>query len=204
MFTRFARVGVWVCIALVLLTGCMKKAPVAPAPQSTSLMKPEEVQSDMEREMVILFQGLVQMDRQERLVINKKQAEELLPAVKRNTYDGELNPADQQMIIGILTADQRLFVIKYQKDIHEHMQASKERKEREKLDHEERERMVREFQQRRQDEEHGQRSEPSEPSNSSEETSTGPASVVPSKRSNNVEQRLIRLLESKLKDDETR
>lgn len=200
MFTRFAQIGVWICIAAVILTGCIRKEAVKPSPQSASLMKQEEVQSDMEREMVILFQSLIQMDKQAHLVINKKQAEELLPEVKHNTSEGGLTLAEQQIIVSILTVDQRLFVINYQKNMHEHIQ--KEIKERDKLDREERERMVREFQLRRQEQEQyqDQHQDPSQQGNRNDDSSSELTYSSPLKKSNNVEQRLIHLLENRVQE----
>ncbi|WP_028548536.1 hypothetical protein [Paenibacillus sp. UNC451MF] len=200
MFARCIQIGAWIYIAAALLAGCVMKEPVKQTQQSASITKQEEVQSDMEREMVILFQSLVQMDKEDHLSINKKQAEELLPAVKRNSREGELTLIDQQIIVSALTIEQRRFVINFQQNVHEHMQATKEKKDRDKLDREERERMVREFQMRRQ--EHDQES--NQEDNRMEKPNSELTSDSSTKKSNNVEQRLILLLENRLQEEEKR
>ncbi|WP_079909060.1 hypothetical protein [Paenibacillus sp. 32352] len=199
MFTCFTRLGIWICIAAALLAGCVRKEPVKPSQQSASTLKQEDVQSDKEREMVILFQGLVQMDKQDHLAINRKQAEELLPAVRRNSSMGELSMAEQQIIVGILTVEQRRFVTDYQNSVHDHIQAMKDRKDMDELNKEERERMVQEFQLRRQEQGHQEHN--AQESSNADSDAPLPPSDPARKSSNNVEQRLIRLLENKLEEE---
>ncbi|MCS7464435.1 hypothetical protein N0M98_30510 [Paenibacillus doosanensis] len=186
-------IGLVISVA-AMLSGCEPDHSAADARSLAPVQKEEDVQSDMERDMVLLFQSLVQMDKQAQLTINRKQAEQMLPVVQRNTRTGELTQADRQDIIDLLTNEQRRFVSDYRERAHARMKAARDSKPFDGLSQEEREKMVQEFQKRRRQEreEEGQAAEPV-PQAQADTPVTGDQ-----RRTGNVEQRLIRLLEGKL------
>ncbi|WP_239634518.1 hypothetical protein [Paenibacillus sp. H1-7] len=183
----------------LLLGGCntLKTVPPQPVPPAAAPAPAEdEIQRETERDMVILFQGLIQLDKQQALVITKTQAEAMLPVVKRNSSKGELTAGDQQRIIAMLTTEQKKFVIEYRDRILTRMRVMMEKKEPEGLTAEERERMVQEFQKKRRLEH-----EAGDPDMVPRDAPESGPTLVPNadqRRANNVEQRLIRLLEGKL------
>lgn len=67
------------------------------------------VQSVKERELVLLFGALVQMDRQTGLRINKSQAIGMLPLVRKAVADGELGAAEAANLQHLLTQEQLRF-----------------------------------------------------------------------------------------------
>lgn len=184
----------------LLLGGCYTAKPVSapPQPPERTTAKLEEIQRDTERDMVILFESLLQLDGQHGLEITGDQAKEMLPFVKRNSSEGELTQSDRQRIVIILTAEQKKFVAEYRDHITSKIVVFKENMERDELSPEERERMVREFQAKRRMEHDpgatsmGVSDEAAEPDCYME---MGPDAAQ--KAVLNVEQRLIRMLEAK-------
>ncbi|MBO9610311.1 MAG: hypothetical protein J7639_30405 [Paenibacillaceae bacterium] len=77
------------------------------------------VQSVKERELVLLFGALVQMDRQANLRINPSQAIGMLPLVKKAVADGELGAAEAANLQHLLTQEQ----LRYYNDLSDRLAA---------------------------------------------------------------------------------
>ncbi|OXM87944.1 hypothetical protein [Paenibacillus rigui] len=193
----------------VALSGCnVTKATEQPPVPLT--VKQEEIQSAQERDMVILFQSLVQMDKKDGLMLSRRQAEDMLPLVRRNSTDGELSQADQQLIVSLLSKKQKAYVDDFQEHLLNRKQSLTERKYMDDLTIEQREQMIKEFQMRRQqrDQEQGHQSTPEMNIITDDEdlSSTG-AFFIPGGSgggANNVEQQLIELLEGRLVSEPTK
>jgi septal ring factor EnvC (AmiA/AmiB activator) len=187
----------WVGIGLIVwLNGCAAPAPViSPAP--VAAVQRDEIQNSLERQMVILFQSLLQMDRRDNLKLSTQQAEAMLPLVERNTRVGELEQADKQLIINLLSAEQKDFTNEFQDRIRAKEQALKEYKKKESSSVEERETMIHEFEARRRDRDAERQTAPTE--SGSNEGNPGSPPGGGSGSGKNVEQQLIDLLGSKLK-----
>ncbi|SFL85051.1 hypothetical protein SAMN03159341_110234 [Paenibacillus sp. 1_12] len=197
----------WIGISLImLLNGCINPAPVSLTIPEAVIQR-DEIQNTFERQMVILFQSLIQMDRRENLGLSIKQAKELLPMVVRNSQVGELELADQQLIIGQLTAGQKEFVNEFQERLRIKEQNMREFKKKDPSSIEEREAMIHEFEARRQlerDAEFGRKS----PAQAAEEGTHGnPPHPPPASggfgNGKNVEQQLIDLLQAKIRKEPT-
>lgn len=160
--------------------------------------------------MVILFQSLVQMDKKDGLMLSKRQAEDMLPLVRRNSTDGELSQAGQQLIVSLLSKKQKAYVDDFQEHLLNRKQSLTERKSMDDLTIEQREQMIKEFQMRRQqrDQEQGHQSTPEmNIITDDEELSSTGAFFIPGGSgggANNVEQQLIELLEGRLVSEPTK
>jgi hypothetical protein len=195
-------VNIWrlhyVCISLLLLlTGCAVPAPVNPPAAPPGAAQQEDIQNNLERQMVLLFQSLVQMDRRERLSISSKQAEVMLPMVMRNSDVGGLTQADQNQMIDMLSPEQKVFVNEFQERAKSKLQAMKEIKEKATtLSDEEREKMIHDFENRRRQEREADR-QTGTPERIQDSGSPGaaPGSMGSGK---NVEQQLIDILQARL------
>jgi len=197
----------WISLLLgmaVLLSGCSISKAVEQPPEPSEV-KQDDIMSPKERDMVILFQGLVQMDKKDGLMLTKQQAEAMLPLVRRNSTDGELSQSDQQQIVGLLTLKQRAYVDEFQEHLQNRKQSFTDKKPWEELTPEQREQMIKDFQDRRQEREK-EHLDPQDPGNA--QAPAGPGSLeaddgelltggdadVP----DNVEQQLMDLLEGRL------
>jgi phage terminase small subunit len=186
-----------------MLSGCA--AAATPAPQPTpapEAAKQEVVQSNREKEMVLLFQSLIKMDKRDQLTISSKQAESLLPLIKRNSSEGELGLADQKIITDLLTGAQKQYVDDFLEETRLRKEQFKQIKEQTGITDEERERMIREFLTKRAQERDGQlpppRRNPAEGPSPGQPGSQGGQGGQGGK---NIEQQLIDLLEAKLRKE---
>jgi hypothetical protein len=110
-----------VIVLLVVLTGCGKQvastesaAAVLPSDQEQGAVNSDvqinQVMSQKELELRMLFRGLLQMDNKGELIITKEQAQSMLPIVSKSTEDGEITADNQQKLMGILTPEQKTFM----------------------------------------------------------------------------------------------
>ncbi|MEK3723562.1 hypothetical protein [Paenibacillus sp. FSL H8-0034] len=192
----------WIGISFImLLNGCIHPAPVS-LQLPEAVVQRDEIQNAFERQMVILFQSLIQMDRRENLGLSIKQAKELLPMVERNSRVGELEQADQLLIIGLLSAEQKGFVNEFQERIRIKEQNMKEFKKKDPSSVEEREAMIHEFEVRRRDAEFDKKPLPPSEEGTRENTPHSPSSSGGLGSGKNVEQQLIDLLQAKIRKEQ--
>lgn len=119
MGRTIAMLGI-VLLLLLLASGCEKELnpfPVASAssnpPAANRWLDPEagkELQNGEEKQMVLMFAGLLQMDKVEGLALQAKQAERMLPVIRASVSKGMLDPADQDALIGWMTPEQSVFL----------------------------------------------------------------------------------------------
>ncbi|MCU6798104.1 hypothetical protein OB236_38855 [Paenibacillus sp. WQ 127069] len=193
----------WIGISFImLLNGCIHPAPVS-LQLPEAVVQRDEIQNTFERQMVILFQSLIQMDRRENLGLSIKQAKELLPMVERNSRVGELEQADQLLIIGLLSTEQKGFVNEFQERIRSKEQNMKEFKKKDPSSVEEREAMIHEFEVRRRerDAEFDKKPLPPSEEGTRDNTPHPPSSSGGLGSGKNVEQQLIDLLQAKIKKE---
>jgi hypothetical protein len=191
----------WIGIGLMIcINGCADPAPlISSAPAvAASAEEDDEIQNNLERQMVILFQGLLQMDRRENLALSRNQAIAMLPMVEVNTGNGELKQTDQLLIINLLSDGQKEFLDDFQERQKAKEQAMKEFKKRAPLSLEEREAMIHEFELKRRQKDEERMASGEE--RNSDDTNPGPPPAGSGfGNPKNVEQQLIELLESKIK-----
>ncbi|MEX2461320.1 MAG: hypothetical protein WD469_08500 [Paenibacillaceae bacterium] len=106
---------------MVVMAACGKQAastdtvstslPNDQAQGAVNSAKPKnQVMSQKELELSMLFRGLLQMDNQGELLITKQQAESMLPIVNKSTEDGEMTAENQVKLMALLTAEQKKFI----------------------------------------------------------------------------------------------
>jgi hypothetical protein len=77
----------------------------------TSAATPKnEILSRKERELVMLFKGLLLMDHQPKLLISQIQAEDMLPMVSQSAEDGGITPETETKIRALLTVEQKNYL----------------------------------------------------------------------------------------------
>jgi hypothetical protein len=185
---------------LLLLSGCATKliasneadATVQPSDkvQSQAEIEQSDVQSDKERQLVLLFQALLQMDRKEGLSLSKEQAGNLLPIIQKSRDQGEITAAEQKQALDLLSADQNAFY----NDLASKMKDRMNRGNRKNLDNltpEEREKLIEQFKSRNKDNPHA------DPGN---KNNPGGGDLPPAGKGlgRSMEQQLIDLLEAKI------
>jgi hypothetical protein len=69
-----------------------------------------EILSRKERDLVILFKGLLLMDHQPGLLISEIQAAEMLPMVSQSAEDGGMEPENETKIRALLTVEQKNYL----------------------------------------------------------------------------------------------
>ncbi|NOU76770.1 hypothetical protein GC098_36340 [Paenibacillus sp. LMG 31458] len=116
-----------------LLSGCSGHMPLldstsaltSPSPSSgkTPQEAPlaEDVQNLREMQLVMLFQGLIRMDRLDSLTITAKQAEAILPYVRKSMDEGSITESEQKQVINGLTLSQRTFLDEQSKQMKKRM-----------------------------------------------------------------------------------
>ncbi|MDQ0875325.1 hypothetical protein QFZ77_003984 [Paenibacillus sp. V4I3] len=150
------------CLTLIsfLLSGCSGHMPLldstsalaSPTPSSgtTPQEEPpaEDVQNLREMQLVMLFQGLIRMDRLDSLTITTKQAEAILPFVRKSMDEGSITESEQKQVINGLTLPQRTFLDEQSKQMKKRIAARMDNLG-EELSSEEREKRVNAFIQKR-------------------------------------------------------
>lgn len=116
-----------------LLSGCSGHMPLlnstsaltSPTPSSGIIPQEaplaEDVQNLREMQLVMLFQGLIRMDRLDSLTITAKQAEAILPYVRKSMDEGSITESEQKQVINGLTLSQRTFLDEQSKQMKKRM-----------------------------------------------------------------------------------
>lgn len=106
----------------LLLSGCNQHlsalnsslAVVSPTPkaeQTSQEVNPaEDVQNLKEMQLVMLFRDLIRMDRQAHLTITARQAQVILPIVRKSMDEGSMNESERKQILAGLTLEQKTFL----------------------------------------------------------------------------------------------
>lgn len=79
-----------------------------PTPFAESSM--DDVQNLKEMQLVMLFQELLRMDRHAHLTITSKQAEAMLPLVRKSIEEGSMNESEREQVLGGLKPEQITFL----------------------------------------------------------------------------------------------
>ncbi|MBA2939990.1 hypothetical protein HZF08_16890 [Paenibacillus sp. CGMCC 1.16610] len=143
-----------------LLGGCQTHLPdlsstqaVIASPPITEQALPEEnptedVQNVKEMQLVMFSQELLLMDRHTNLSITAKQAETILPLVRKSIDEGSMNESERKLVLGGLTADQIAFLEEQSKQEKARF-AERAGNQGDELSSEEREKRVKAFMQKR-------------------------------------------------------
>jgi hypothetical protein len=110
-----------VIVILAVMSGCGKQAAsseiattVLPNDQEQGAVNSDapknQVMSQKELELSMLFRGLLQMDHKGELIITKEQAESMLPIVSKSTEAGEITADNQTKLMALLTPEQKTFI----------------------------------------------------------------------------------------------
>ncbi|NOU97002.1 hypothetical protein GC093_27805 [Paenibacillus sp. LMG 31456] len=195
------RMLIVVFVVTVTMNGCAASAtPVPPSASSSQVVhvkdRQDDIQNSREREMVLLFQSLLQMSKRDNLNISTTQAESLLPLIKRNSKDGELGLWDHDKIMALLRDEQKQYVKDFLEETHIRKEHYKVLKEQPGISEEERYNMINEFISKRAQERDGELPPPRR--NSDEDTPSGGGNGPGGK---NIEQQLIDMLEAKLRKE---
>lgn len=108
----------------------------------------EEVQNVKEMQLVMFSQELLRMDRHANLSITAKQAETILPLVRKSIDEGSMNESERKLVLGGLTLDQITFLEEQSKQEKARL-AERMGNQGEELSSEEREKRVKAFMQKR-------------------------------------------------------
>jgi hypothetical protein len=153
-------VGCGLLVLMLLLSGCVTKTTSSngsvSSPTATETVKqpnqedvnPLDVQNRKEWQLVMLFQGLLQMDRKEGLSITVKQAKDILPIVQKSKDEGEVTGEEQQQVIVLLTTEQKAFFEDLSTKFKSRMNGAPP-KNREDLTPEQRDKMIEDFKAKR-------------------------------------------------------
>ncbi|CAN7577810.1 hypothetical protein LJR153_004214 [Paenibacillus sp. LjRoot153] len=194
------------CVILTtfLLVGCTGQGigqagssatvnPTMPAKVEVSHELPmaeDDVQNVTEQRLVMLFQGLVVMDRQPLLALTAEQSRSILPIIRKCDVEGSIDESERKAVIQVLTNEQKAYLDEQSKQLKQRI-AERVRTHREALSAAERERFVNAFEKRRKSEQRVEAGVTEHVNN-----------VVPSLETRgmgtSVEQQLIELLVSKL------
>ncbi|MCD1257329.1 hypothetical protein B5M42_000580 [Paenibacillus athensensis] len=112
MKRRWNALAAGTALTLALLLGGCGAAGVAhhaASADSVPADAPAEVQSSSERQLVMLFQALLKLDRQPGLAIGKEQAEALLPLIRQTEEAGGVGDAEQGRVVALLSPKQRAY-----------------------------------------------------------------------------------------------
>ncbi|OAS13948.1 hypothetical protein [Paenibacillus oryzisoli] len=193
------------CVILTtfLLVGCTRQSigqdgpsvtvnPAMPVSGQVSqeLPTPEDVQNVTEQRLVMLFQGLIVMDRQPLLALTGEQSRSILPIVHKCEEEGSIDESERKAVILVLTNEQRAYLDEQSKLLKQRI-AERVKAHRDALTAVERERFVNAFEKRRKLE---QRVE----AGVSEQGNNGVLTQEPRGMGTSVERQLIELLVSKL------
>lgn len=143
----------------ILLSGCSQPMPLLDSTAALSSPSPfgktpqeeppaEDVQNLKEMQLVMLFQGLIRMDQLDSLAITAKQAEAILPYVRKSMDKGSIAESEQKQVINGLTLPQRTFLDEQSKQMKKRMEERMNNLD-EDVSSEEREKRVNAFIQKR-------------------------------------------------------
>ncbi|NOU99093.1 hypothetical protein [Paenibacillus planticolens] len=119
-YTR--KVALGLTLISFLLGGCQPHLPDLNASQALDASTPktgqtlpeesptEDVQNLKEMQLVTLFQELLRMDRHANLSITAKQAEAILPIVRKSINEGSMNESERKQVLGGFTLEQITFL----------------------------------------------------------------------------------------------
>lgn len=109
----------WAAVILSLAGGCAAHTNTNAAATASPTKAPSEpdgasatmgpFQSNSETDMVQFFHFLLRMDDGTRTAISKKQAEAVLPIVRRNVEEGNMKEKDKQAILDVFRTEQKSF-----------------------------------------------------------------------------------------------
>jgi hypothetical protein len=167
--------------------------PVVEDPSKALEQDKPDFQNRMERQLVGLFQAIVQMDGKEGLTISSEQARKLLPIVRKSKDEGRISEQEQEQVLELLTQAQKTFYEQFTQKMHERMQG-KPMIRFDELSPEERDKLIEAFKQKRKDEVEAGHF----PENKFEEGPHPWGGV----KGTSMEQQLILLLESKVQTSE--
>jgi hypothetical protein len=154
------------CLILTtfLLVGCTKQDigqaessatgnPTTPASTQVSQELPmaEDVQNATEQRLVMLFQGLIVMDRQPLLALTEEQSRSILPIVRKSEEEGSIDESERKAVIQVLTNEQKAYLDEQSKQLKQRI-AERVKTHEEALTAAERERFVNAFEKRRKSE----------------------------------------------------
>lgn len=107
----------WVAVILFLTSGCADNietgvsatasASEAPSGEDGASPTPRPLLSHAEADMVQFFHFLLRMDEAPETVISQKQAEAMLPVVRKNVEQGTMEETDKQAIVTLLREEQQ-------------------------------------------------------------------------------------------------
>jgi hypothetical protein len=188
------RVSISGLMILSLLTGYASSNATKPAvlqavnsQESAAIARSQPVvQNHKERQLVLLFQALLQMDRKEGLSISNEQAAALLPLIRNSRDQGNLTTDQQKQALELLNTEQQAFYNDLAIKMRDRMNGGASKN----IDHltqEERDKLIEQFKDRR--------NHPP-PNTGSRDEGEGPSGQGFGK---SMEQQLIDLLESKAK-----
>ncbi|MDR6549617.1 hypothetical protein [Paenibacillus qinlingensis] len=128
-------------------------APSMPASAQVSQEIPaaEDVQNVTEQQLVMLFQGLIVMDRQPLLALTAEQSRSILPIVRKSEEEGSIDESERKAVIQVLTKEQKAYLDEQSKQLKQRI-AERVKAHREALTAAERERYVTAFEKRRKSE----------------------------------------------------
>jgi hypothetical protein len=153
----------FLCVTLTtfLLAGCNSQGTGQAGPSITvnptttaseqvvvELPTAEDVQNQRERQLVMLFQGLIVMDRQPLLALSAEQSHAILPIVRKSEEEGSIDESERKAIIQVLTNEQMAYLDEQSKQLKLRI-AQRMSNHSEELTAAERERFVNAFEKRR-------------------------------------------------------
>jgi hypothetical protein len=114
-----AALFLWAAVILFLIGGCAQQtqnsaaattsAITAPSGSLEDIASPKPIQSSSEADMVRFFHFLLEMDSGSKTTLSQKQAEAVLPVVRRNVEKGTMEEADRLAILNVFRAEQKSF-----------------------------------------------------------------------------------------------
>lgn len=175
------------------IEGRQMEAPPKSTPSAPPAPSDDELLSRNERQLVLLFKALLQMEKKEELKLTRSQAESLLPLIRKNSTEGELTATDMNLILVKLSGPQIQYFAEFQKIKPKRVPDGLDGKGMAGLTKEEREKRIEEFESQR-------RHEPDKDPQNTDFPPFEPArgGPIPPGVGMNVEKQLIELLESKL------
>lgn len=192
-----------VILTTILLVGCNGQGTgqagssvtvnpsMPPSVQVTQeLPSADDVQNVRERQLVMLFKGLIVMDRQPLLALTAEQAHAILPIVRNSEEEGSIDESDRKAVIYVLTKEQITYLDEQSTQLKMRM-AERMSTHKEALSAVERERYVNAFERRRKFEQQAE-------AGVSEQVYSNAPSPDSRGLGISVEQQLIELLVSKL------